>query len=506
MFGRVSANMKGRLFPVVSALALCALFGCAGSATFSGAAGADEYVFGCDCIVNDCLNELNTPEGRRRAVDWFRRHHVSKIYVESFRHGQAVPTELLRTIRDEFRAAGLVTGGCFTPTSMAFKSRAENAAKMDYQQWCCYTDPDVLAVLDAEVARAASLFDFVIIDDFLFTHCTCERCARAKGSASWADFRCALIRDVCRRIDAAAKRANPNCTFIVKFPCWYAGFRDAGYDVAADAKLLGAAWIGTETRDAGEPAQAFWIQAWANEATGGLCGGGWFDALMTSDPRKYVEQARYTILGGAKETLLHCHWHLAAPEPPVDPKHDYRRVIRWHDCAEAFRQEVEGLEKLAALVRGAELEGVRWARAADATGSDRGVRMLRGGVPVKPVLAGGEPTFPFDENRFAASSASDLKAVHDWVAARTGWRLDAPGDVTFHLYRKNGRRFAALVNLRDETVEATLSHREGGALAKALSLPSDDAVHCGDGGKIRLSPKSLALLELTERSVPAVAL
>ena len=476
--------MKVALFLLMSALAC-------------GWARAEEpaYVFGCDCLVGDCTNELATAAGRQRAIDWFRRHHVTKVYVESFRHGAAIPTARLREIRDEFRAAGLTVGGCFTPTNLKPVGREDKAKKMDYEQWCCYTDPDTLEVLRTEVARAAALFDFVIIDDFLFTHCTCARCTEQKGTRSWTDFRCELMRGVCRQIDAAAKAANPKCTFIVKFPCWYGGYRGAGYDVAAESRILGASWVGTETRDWGVPTQAFWIQAWMNLASGGLCGGGWFDALMTSDPAKYVEQARYTILGGARETILHCYFHLGAPEPPVDPNQPYRRVIRWHDCAEAFRREVDGLERLAKFVRGAELKGIPFARAADAEGEDRAVAVLRGGVPVKPVLADGVK-FPFDDEKtYPQATAAELAKVQAWAAAQTGVDFSAPGDVSLHLYEQDGQRYAAVVNLRKESVTVRLGTAEG-ASAVLLALPTSAAVRPGEGKTLVLAPGSLAFCRL----------
>ena len=91
--------------------------------------------------------------------------------------------------------------------------------------------------------------------------------------------------------------------------------------------------------------------------TGGKCGGGWYDALDCS-PEKFVEQARYTILGGARESLVHCYDYLLAKDPGSTPFGE--KADRSHACAEAFSREVEGLAKLAEFLRGAERTGWQW--------------------------------------------------------------------------------------------------------------------------------------------------
>ena len=75
----------------------------------------------------------------------------------------------------------------------------------------------------------------------------------------------------------------------------------------------------TETRDPdsarwGRKAQyeAYYIMRWLGGIGGDKTGGGWFDPYGTS-PATYVEQARQTVLAGAREMLLFCHASLVEP-------------------------------------------------------------------------------------------------------------------------------------------------------------------------------------------------
>ena len=72
-------------------------------------------------------------------------------------------------------------------------------------------------------------------------------------------------------------------------------------------------WVGTETRDYNDrrwggtvPYEAYFIMRWLGNIGGPKCGGGWYDPFGTTE-KTYVEQARQTILGGARESLLFCY-------------------------------------------------------------------------------------------------------------------------------------------------------------------------------------------------------
>jgi hypothetical protein len=74
--------------------------------------------------------------------------------------------------------------------------------------------------------------------------------------------------------------------------------------------------VGTETRDyadkrwGGTPQfEGYFIMRWLGGIGGPKCGGGWYDPYGTT-ARTYLEQARQTVLGGARESLLFCYGSL----------------------------------------------------------------------------------------------------------------------------------------------------------------------------------------------------
>ena len=314
---------------------------------------ATRHVFSMSCKVTACNGDLSTPEGRAKAIAWWKEHGFTKLWLESYRHGESVSTERLIEERDAFRQAGFEVCGMITPTSLSDPRPGDKGRKF----WVtCWSDPKARERLRAESARAAKIFDTVILDDFLFSPCDdrCPRCKAdkaARGIADWSAYRRTVLFEACERdILPAAKAANPKAHFIIKYPCWYRSYAQRGYSPERQANLFGECWIGTETRDANpEPLQACWIMAWMDKITEGRCGGGWYDALDCG-PEKFVEQAYYTILGGAKESFVHCYDYLIAENPGVM----YESSDRAHACCAAFVRKAADLRKLADFVQGAE--------------------------------------------------------------------------------------------------------------------------------------------------------
>ena len=326
----------------------------------TNAAIADRpHVFSMSCKVPSCNHELNTPEGRAKAVAWWRTNHITKLWLESYRHAEWVESKLLKEERDAFRAAGFEVCGMITPTKL------NDPPPGGERPFCtCWSDPKALERLAAESARAAKLFDTIIIDDFLFLWCN-DKCARCKamkaqrGIADWSMFHRELMKEIAwKGIICAGRAVNPKVQFIIKYPCWYQDWAKGGYDPVAGTEMFGACWIGTETRDANPDAvQGCCLMEAMDRLTGGKCGGGWYDALDCT-PEKFIEQARYTILGGARESFVHCYDYLLAKDPGSTPFGEKAKNPR--ACAEAFAREVEGLAKLADLLQGAERAGWKW--------------------------------------------------------------------------------------------------------------------------------------------------
>lgn len=332
------------------------------------------HVFSMSCKVPSCNKELNTAEGRARAIAWFRKNRITKLWLESYRHGERVETKLLEEERDAFRTAGFEVCGLITPTKLNDPPAGGEAPFV-----VCWGDPKARERLAQESVRAAKIFDTIIIDDFLFSHCG-EKCAlcreqKAKrGIGDWGLFRREQMKEVARdSIIRAGRSASPDVHFIIKYPCWYQNWAANGYDPVAGTRMFGESWIGTETRDANPDAvQGCCLMEAMDRLTGGRCGGGWYDALDCT-PEKFVEQARYTILGGARESLVHCYDYLLAEDPGSTPFGE--KADRSHACVAAFSREVDGLARLAESLRGAERAGWEWlaAPAGNNTGVSRHV-------------------------------------------------------------------------------------------------------------------------------------
>ena len=305
----------------------------------------DAFRFSTLFTAQNVRQYLSREEGLENAVRWCKETAVTKVFVESFRDGYRAERQALENARDRFRKEGIEASGCITTTRVG---------KQSLKGWdviSCYTDIPTQEKLQSEFEYAASMFDEIMIDDFLFTDCQCDECEKAKGSKSWSEYRCDLMLDVSRtRILAAAKKINPKVKIIIKYPQWYDKFHERGYDVVRQTEAFDLIWVGTESRDPdstrwGRKAQyeSYFIMQWLGKIGGEKTGGGWFDPYGTSPPT-YVEQARQTILGQARNALLFCYGSLQEGQAAAD-------VAR-------LREEIPALFKLAQLVRGKSIIGI----------------------------------------------------------------------------------------------------------------------------------------------------
>jgi len=305
----------------------------------------DTFRFSTLFTAQNVRQYLSSEEGLEKAVRWCKDTAVTKVFIESFRDGYRAERETLENARDRFRKEGIEASGCITPTRVGKQSSG------GWRGIACYTDIPTQERLQSEFEYAASIFDEIMVDDFLFTDCQCGECSKAKGSRSWAQYRSDLMVDVSRkRILAPAKKVNPGVKIIIKYPQWYDLFHERGYDVVRQTADFDLIWVGTETRDPdnrrwGRKAQyeAYFIMQWLGTIGGEKTGGGWFDPYGTSPPT-YVEQARQTILGQARNALLFCYGSLQSRGGAAN-------VAR-------LRKEIPALFKLAHLIRGKSIIGI----------------------------------------------------------------------------------------------------------------------------------------------------
>jgi hypothetical protein len=292
---------------------------------------AAQHRFSTLFTAQDVRNRLATAAGLDAALDWCRRTAVTRVFIESFRDGYRADRATLLQAKERFLQAGVEVSGCITTTRVGKSSTGwRNTIS-------CYTDPPTQQKLRAEFEFAAGLFDEIMIDDFWFTDCACPECDAARKAKTvtigertypvsgdtWEDYRCELMVRLSRDyVLGAARRVNPRARLIIKYPQWYDQFHERGYEVVRETADFDRIWVGTETRDYQDSRwggtvqyEAYFIMRWLGGLGGEKCGGGWYDWLGTTE-RTYVEQARQTVLGGARESLLFCYGGLQGTTGP----------------------------------------------------------------------------------------------------------------------------------------------------------------------------------------------
>jgi len=455
-------------------------------------------------------DHLGSEDAIDEAIAWCKATGVTHVFIESFRSDYTVPRPLLERAKARFSGAGFDVSGCVTTVRVGKRSTGWDLID-------CYTDVPTQQHLQEIFDYTASLFDEIMIDDFLFTDCECEECQAARGTRSWAEYRCELMTKLSRdRILAPARAVNPKVKVIIKYPQWYDNFHNRGYEVVQQSADFDRIWVGTETRDYEDPRwggkvqyEAYFIMRWLGEIGGAKCGGGWFDPYGTHEDT-YVEQARQTVLADAKEMVLFCYGSLQENTGPAN-------VAR-------FRTELPGLFELAKLVRNQPLRGIA---APKPPNSDPGkesyvydfVGMM--GLPLVPtatlgtdaqaaflpvhalkdpqlkdklaaLVAAGTPllltdglaaAMPLPANadnctilkvegnpkRLLELIRAELKPIRDKLLAPFGLRFDAPNKVALYLI---GANIIIVENFNDEPVTARLEFAQPHEARPVLSLPA----------------------------------
>ncbi len=250
--------------------------------------------------------------------DWLARNFdmlsrqlkVGKVYLETHRSMMVVDRDTMLKAKQFFESRGVRTAGGITTVldeGREFKS-------------FCYTNPEHRQHLEKVVGFTASLFDELILDDFFFTTCKCERCIQAKGTRSWSDFRLALMREAAANVIVGpARKVNPKVKVVIKYPNWYEHFPYAGFDLEAEPRIFDGIYTGNETRDPVSTAQhlqeyqSYSIQRYFENIKPGGNGGGWVDPYARGTLDRYAEQLALTLLGKARELTLFCFSSLLDP-------------------------------------------------------------------------------------------------------------------------------------------------------------------------------------------------
>jgi len=243
----------------------------------------------------------------QRAIDYYRHYvHLDKVYIENHRGLVDVPVEKLRSVKALFEKNGIETAGGITSTVLVNGER-----KPSYYDTFCYTDPAHRERYLQIVRDVASVFDEIILDDFFFTSCTCEKCIEAKGDRTWQQYRLDLMEDFAHVIVEEARRVHPGINFIVKYPNWYESYQECGYNPGKQKDIFDMVYTGTETRDPQYSQQhlqrylSYSIIRLMENIAPGRNGGGWIDPFGSGHNMNfYLEQANMTVLAKAKELML----------------------------------------------------------------------------------------------------------------------------------------------------------------------------------------------------------
>ena len=248
---------------------------------------------------------------------------LDKVYLESHRTDVDVSEEQLLMIKEFLESKGVEVSGGITTTIDDFEGT--EPGKQRLFQTFCYTDPAMRKRLKEISEFAAKLFDEIILDDFYFTNCSCERCIQAKGDRDWVDFRRDLLHDVSENLIVKPMKAvNPKVRVIIKYPNWRESYHFTGYVPEVQKDIFDATYTGTETRSVKYTDQhlpeylSYSLVRYFENGWPGRNGGGWFDTYQCYSIDRYLEQAYLTAFAGAKE-LMHFMWNDLIDNPLVAP-------------------------------------------------------------------------------------------------------------------------------------------------------------------------------------------
>jgi hypothetical protein len=184
---------------------------------------------------HDIDSLLATPERFKKTMDHFAPIKAVHVYLEGTGQGE-INVPLFKSIADRFRAMGIKVSGAMVPTGKRGPS--------------VYNNADDMAALERRMRALAQVFDDIILDDWLFTTATDPQSVQDRGSRTWADYRTKLIMEQSKKyIIGPAKEVNPNVKVTIKYPNWYEGHRDNGYDVYYEDLLYDQMAVGIETRN-----------------------------------------------------------------------------------------------------------------------------------------------------------------------------------------------------------------------------------------------------------------
>ena len=251
--------------------------------------------------------QFSTEAGCREVISVLRCNGFSKVYVEVYRPGMVVPTEILKKTVSHLEKNGFeVVGGIAT-----LPDEGVGVAQEGPLTWFNWQNPKTQTDLKKIVEETTPLFKTFILDDFFCTADTSMESKQAKGDKSWSEYRRGMLTEIAQSVFInPAKAKNPDITMIIKYPQWYDRFHQFGYDVTTEPPLFDKVYVGTETRGQYtqrygfvQPYEGFINYRWISTLAGDKIGAAWFDH-GDCNAVDFIEQAYQSVLAGAKELVI----------------------------------------------------------------------------------------------------------------------------------------------------------------------------------------------------------
>jgi len=317
---------------------------------------------------------------------------INKVYLETHRDLIVPEKELILKIKEFFESRGVKTSA-----GIAFV-----ASEGQLSRTFCYSNPEERKKVKDIIQFSAQLFDEIILDDYYFTSCRCEKCIKAKGSKSWTNFRLWQLEEATKTlIIEPARSVNPDVNLIIKYPNWYEHYQFMGYNLDVESKLFDMIYTGTETRDPEYTQQhlqqyeSYAIMRYMENVKPGKNGGGWIDPYARRYLDRWGEQIMLTLFAKPKEVTLFCYGSLLESIKQQDGSEKLLGPLA-PVAGNTFEEADSFLERLGQPI------GIPSYKPYNSSGEDflhNYIGML--GIPIDLV-----PEFPYDSNTvFLAESA-----------------------------------------------------------------------------------------------------
>ncbi len=270
----------------------------------------------------DVQRLLSDPAQFKKTMDYFGPVKPDKVYLDGVGRDGKVDVPLLKEISARFRAMGITPEGAMVPTSL-------------HGGPSVYNNPEDLAQLKERMQGLAQVFDRIILDDWLFTNGTGPQSVADRGNMTWAEYRTKLLLEQSKKyIIDPAKEVNPKVQVIIKFPNWYEGFAENGYDVYNEVHQFDKMAIGIETRVPETQHQhipiytGYFLQKWESSVDPSKWVGSWLDNYgMPGESNDYNAQVWQAVFARTPEIILWCAGQLWPTNPSSDVYPDFVKKL-----------------------------------------------------------------------------------------------------------------------------------------------------------------------------------